>query len=51
MPQESNRDFKEKYPYVSVGTLEPMCDLDILTKKTAFLPYASGLDYEQDTNT
>ena len=24
MPQESNRDFKEKYPYVRADTLEPM---------------------------
>ena len=23
MPQKSNYDFKEKYPYVPVGTLEP----------------------------
>ena len=40
MPQKSNYDYKEKYPYDHASTLEP-----ILTK-TVFLPYASVLEYE-----
>ena len=44
MPQQSNHDFKEQY----VGPLEPMRIKDISTKKL-FLPYASVLNYEQDT--
>ena len=38
-------DFKEKYPYVRVGTLEPMRIKDILTKDR-FLSFASILEYE-----
>ena len=29
MPQESNHDFKEKYPYIQAGTLEPRLIKDI----------------------
>ena len=36
MPQKSNHDFKETYPYIRVGPLEPMRIKDILTKKPAF---------------
>ena len=35
-PKKSNHDFKEKYPYVWVGTLEPMRIKDILTKNHFF---------------
>ena len=31
MPQKSNHDLKEKYPYVQAGTLEPIRIQDILT--------------------
>ena len=34
-------DFKEKYPYVRVGTLKSMHIKDILTKTAVFFPYAS----------
>ena len=47
MPQESNHDFKEKYPYIRVGTLEPMHIKEILTKTSCFFfAYASVLEYE-----
>ena len=36
MPQKSNHDFKEKYPYVRAGTFEPMCIEDILTRSRFF---------------
>ena len=36
MPQKSNHDFKEKYPYIRAGKLEPLRITDILTKKTDF---------------
>ena len=36
MPQKSNYEFKEKYPYVSVGSLEPM------------LFFCCGLEYENE---
>ena len=39
MPQKSNYEFKEKYPYVSVGSLEPML---------FFLLLASVLEYENE---
>ena len=46
MPQKSNiYDFKVKYPYVPMGTLEPMHVKDIFTKNS-FLPYASVSEYE-----
>ena len=45
MPQKSNNGFKEKYPYIWAGTLEPMLIKDILTKNW-FLPYAIFLEYE-----
>ena len=33
MPKKSiNHDFKDKYPDVPVGTLEPMVTIDIVTK-------------------
>ena len=48
MPLEINHDFKEKYPYIRAGTLEPMHNKDILTK-TFFMPYASVLGHEKDT--
>ena len=35
-PQTSNNDFKEKYPYVRVGTLKPIRIKDILTKTDVF---------------
>ena len=35
MLQKSNHDFKEKCPYVCVGTLVSMRITDVLTKKTA----------------
>ena len=37
MAQKSNHDFKEKYPYVRVGTLEPMRVKDILKKNSCFI--------------
>ena len=36
MPKKSNHDFKEKYPYVRMGTLVSMYIKDILTKTTFF---------------
>ena len=33
MPQKSDHDIKEQYPYVLVGTLEAMRIQDILNKK------------------
>ena len=45
MLEKSNHGFKEKYPYVRVGTLEPMH----IEAKTGFSPYASVLEYEYDT--
>ena len=32
MPQKSNHDFTEKYPYMQAGTFEPMSIKDILNK-------------------
>ena len=32
MPQKSNHDFQEIYPYIRAGTFGPMCIKDILTK-------------------
>ena len=37
MPQKSNHDFKEKYPYVRPSTLVRMRSTDILTKDSCFL--------------
>ena len=34
MPQKSSHDFKEKYPYVHVGTFKPMRTEDILTNNS-----------------
>ena len=45
MPQKSNHDFKEIYPYVQADTLKPMRIKDILTK-IRFLPDAFVLEYE-----
>ena len=45
MSQKSTHDFEEKYPYVRMGSLEPMRIDDILTKNR-FLPYSSILEYE-----
>ena len=36
MPQKGNHDFKEKYPYVRVGTLVAMRITDILIKDSCF---------------
>ena len=36
IPQKSNHDFKEKYPYIPAGTLEPMSTKVILTKTRSF---------------
>ena len=36
MLQKSYHDFKEKYPYVQVGTLEPMRNEDIFCRTPAF---------------
>ena len=36
MPQTSDHDFKEKYPYVRMGTLFSMLVIDILTKNCCF---------------
>ena len=36
MPQRSNQNFRDKYPYVCVGTLISMRIRDILTKKHNF---------------
>ena len=36
MPQTSNQDFKEKYPYIQAGTIEPIRIKDILIKKSWF---------------
>ena len=46
IPQKSNHDFKEKYPYVRAVAIKPMCIKDILTKTRDFLPYASVLEYD-----
>ena len=45
-PQKSKHDFKEKFHYVRVGTIEPMHTKDIMTIKPVFLPYESVLEYE-----
>ena len=45
MHQKSNHDFKEKYPYIRAGKLEPMHKKDILTKNH-FLRYVSVLELE-----
>ena len=37
MPQKSDHNFEEKYPYIRPGTIEPMHVDDILTK-IRFLP-------------
>ena len=49
MPCKGNNDFKEKYPHVPVGALEPMGIKDTLTKNSCFLQYANVLEYELDT--
>ena len=36
MPQKSNHDFKEKYPYKHTGPIEPMRIEDIFTKHWFF---------------
>ena len=36
MTQKRNNDFKEKYPYILVGKLEPMRIEDILTRTCFF---------------
>ena len=36
MPQKSNHDFKEKYPYIWAGTFEPMRTKVILAKHRFF---------------
>ena len=48
MPQKSNPDFKKKYPYIRVDTLEPMRIHDILTKFNNLLPYIRILEYDCD---
>ena len=45
MPQKSNNDFKENYPYGCMGSLEPIFIKDILAK-TGFLPYNNVLEYQ-----
>ena len=37
IPNKNNHDFKEKYPYVRAGTLEPMRIKEILTKNSFFV--------------
>ena len=46
MSKNSNHDFKVKYPYVPVGTLEPMHIKGILTNSRFFAIYASVLEYK-----
>ena len=47
MPQKSNHDFKEKYPYIRVGTLEPLRIKAILTQKNScFLTSDSFIELE-----
>ena len=48
MSQKRNHEFMERYPNIKEGTYKPMRMKDILTKDR-FLPYASVLEYEQDT--
>ena len=36
MLKKSNHDFQEKYPYIGVGTIEPVRITDILVKITFF---------------
>ena len=48
MPQKRNQDFTERYPNIKAGTYEPMRIKDILTENR-FLPYASVLEYEEET--
>ena len=49
MLKKSNHDFKEKYPYVSAGTIEPMNIKDKTSLQKLFfnLNYASVLEYEK----
>ena len=47
MPKKNNYDYKEKYPYIPVGTFEPMRIESILTKNCCFFAVrASVLEYE-----
>ena len=36
MPKKSNLDFMEIYPYVPLGTLEPLSIKDVLAKTAVF---------------
>ena len=42
MPQKSNHNFKEKYPYIRVGTLEPMRIKYISTNTAVFAAHQRG---------
>ena len=42
MPQNSNHDFKRKYPNIRAGTLEPMPIIKILTKNQVIFAVCQG---------